>query len=736
MIQSLILLPALIFQISNERESPTQEPLQIPYISGEIVIDGRVDEATWDEIEPLPLVAYTPIAGLPPSERTEIRFAYDDNYLYASMRAWDSDPSGIRANTLYRDRFSGDDNFHILLDTFNDNESGMVFVVTPGGSKRDQLVSNDGEGSGAINTDFITYWDAAAHIDDQGWYAEVRIPFTSLNFQDEDGKVTMGLYVQRGITRKNERVSFPAVPEEITRAYFRPSLAHKIVFENIYSQQSLHFTPYITSGFEQQNLINDSETGFTKHNNRKLESGFDLRYGITNNIILDLTLNTDFAQVEADEVQADLTRFNLFFPEKRQFFLERSGVYEFNTGDSGRLFHSRRIGLTDEGESVRILGGGRLYGRLGLWDIGLLNMQTDGFGELSGVNYGVVRLRREVINPYSYAGTMFTSRISPDGSTNLAFGVDGSLRLRDNDYLVWTWAQTIEENLNSQSFWSDSRMRINWERRTRRGFSWQSSLSRTGVAYNPGVGFVPRLDYFRVGQTINYGWMPGGNSPLHWHSIQIDGAIYQRTTDQQIETMEFGASWNVDTKSGDQLYTGFAWHYENVSADFSLLDRTMIPSGEYNFFRTNASYQRGFGRLFRPRIEADIGSFYDGWRMMLDLSPRWNVYKHLELEASWLYNLVDIPSEPDRFASHIGQFRVRTALNTQLSTNAFVQFNSSANIITTNIRFRYNFRDGNDFWIVLNEGTNINRYRSDPILPRTDTRVVMVKYTHTFHTSH
>ena len=713
----------------------TQEPYKVTRISSPIVIDGHVNEPVWDTIEPLPLVAYTPVAGLPPTERTEIRIAYDDNYFYASIRAYDSDPDGIRGNTYFRDRFSGDDNFHILIDTFNDYETGMVFVTSPTGNRRDALVSNDGEGPGSRNNNFTSYWDAASYIDERGWFAEIRIPFTSMSFQDVDGQVTMGFYVQRGITRKNERVSFPEVPDNITAAYFRPSLAQRIVFEDIKTQRSIHFTPYITGGLEHQNLLNEFETQYSSQNEQKLDAGFDLRYGITNNLTLDLTLNTDFAQVEADQEQVNLTRFNIFFPEKRQFFLERSGLYEFSTGGTASLFHSRRIGLTDDGESVRILGGGRLYGRIGSWDVGILNMQTDRLRDFSGENFGVVRARRKVINPYSYAGAMVTTRISPSGTNNLSFGLDGSVRLKGNDYLILNWSQSIEEELGALSIWSTSRSRMMWERRTNRGLSWNSSFSHTGDTYNPGIGFVPRLAHIRLAQTLNYGWMPGANSLLHWHSLQTNGTIFWRTTDRQIETMEFTLGWHANTKTGHQLQSDITWHYEDVPTDFLLLQRAIIPSGEFSFIRANASIQRASGRLFRPRFTANFGTFYEGWRMTLELAPTWSISKHLELEGAWLYNLVDLPSA-DLFAAHIGQLRVRSALNTKLTSTAFIQFNSSANLVSSNIRFRYNFRDGNDFWIVYNEGTNTNLDRFDPVLPRVDTRVFMVKYTHTFKTAH
>lgn len=726
-------LHGFFFQETFSFPGDRSEPMLLPRISSPIVIDGHVEEPAWDAIEPLPLVSYEPVAGLAPSEPTEIRIGYDDNFIYASIRAFDSNPDGIRINSLYRDRLSGDDVFHILLDTYNDNESALGFTVTPSGAKRDATISNDGEGPNALNADFTTYWDVATHVDERGWYAEVRIPFSTLGFQDADGRVVMGLYVQRGISRKNERVTFPAVPANIARAFFKPSLAQRVVFEGIYSRRPLHFTPYLTGGIDQQYLLNADQSGYSRIDNREMEAGFDIKYGITNNLTLDLTVNTDFAQVEADDQQVNLTRFNLFFPEKRQFFQERSGVFEFNTGGSGRLFHSRRIGLTGAGEPVRILAGGRLTGRVGSWDLGFLNMQTDSYRNLPAENFGVIRLRRQMLNPYSYAGAMATSRIDVDGKYNISYGIDGSIRLQGDDYFSWAWAQSIEEQTKDIAFFDKSRLRLHWERRTREGFAWQSTVSRSGTDYNPASGFVPRLDYLRLGQVFTYGWMPGAQSPLQLHAVELDGAVYWRTSSPEIESVDVSAGWNATTKPGDQIVTRLTWYYEDIPDFFSLLGRTVIPPGEYGFLRGVVGYQMAAGRLLRTRIELDTGTFFGGWRHTLNLSPTWNVSKHLEIEASYLYNLVNVVSTDDWFAAHIGQLRLRTALNVHLSTNAFLQFNSSANIITANVRFRYNFRDGNDFWIVFNEGINTDRQRIDPVLPFTNARTLLVKYTHTFH---
>lgn len=720
----------------SQGQSNMPEPLILSRINGPIVIDGLVEDPAWDFIESLPMVSYEPVAGLPPSESTEIRIAYDDYYIYASIRAYDSDPSGIRINSLYRDRMGGSDLFHILLDTYNDNETAMVFAVNPAGVKFDAIVSKDAvpvEGRDPVNLDYDTFWDVKTSVDDRGWFAEIRIPFSRIGFQDIDGKVVMGLNVQRMIARKNERVLFPGVPVNTPNAYYKSTLAQKVVFEGIYSNRPLYITPYVTGGMDRKNVLKPDLTGFSTSNSKKLEGGFDLRYGISNNFNLDVTLNTDFAQVEADNQQVNLTRFNLFFPEKRQFFQGRSSIFEFNTGGDARLFYSRRIGLTSTGDQVRILGGARLTGRVGSWDIGILNMQTGSINDDPAENFGVVRLRRRIFNPYSYAGVMGTSRINMNGDYNFGYGTDGTLRLAADDYFTWVWAQTIEEESSSQPLFDNSRIRLAWFRQTREGFSWETTYSRTGESYNPAAGFNARRNYYYMGQTFKYGWMSAEKSFLLWHSLRINSAFFRSLTTGLIETGSLGSRWDATTKLGHKFNSRVDWYYEDIPVEFPLLGRTVIEPGKYRFLRGAVGYEMASSRLLRTRVEADIGTFYDGWRFTMDMSPIWNVSKHLELQLSWLYNLISVPMSGGWFSEQVGQLRVNTALNTHLSTNAFIQMNTSADLISANIRFRYNFRDGNDLWIVLNEGMNTDLQRFDPFLPRTESRTLLVKYTYTFH---
>ena len=339
-----------------------QDTLRIPRLSAPIVFDGMPNERAWDEISPLPLSVFSPVFRAAPTERTEIRVAYDDTYFYASGRMYDSDPKGIRVNTYYRDRYSGDDLLGVLLDTYADHQTASWFVMNPAGVRTDRALSNDAEFSQGepMNPNWNTFWDAATARTADGWFAEMRIPFSSLGFQDAHGRVVMGIGVYRFIARKNERHAFPAIPPSYgPLAFAKPSRFTPMVLEGVHRRQPVYVTPYALGGASRAAALDAAGTGYRFADDVTHEGGLDLRLSPTSNLTLDLTANTDFAQVEADDQQINLTRFSLFFPEKRQFFQERGAIFDFSLGDFDRLFHSRRIGLVEE-VPIRLLGGARL----------------------------------------------------------------------------------------------------------------------------------------------------------------------------------------------------------------------------------------------------------------------------------------------------------------------------------------------------------------------------------------
>jgi len=715
--------------------------LVLPRLDGPIRLDGLSDEPAWEAVEPWLPTQYEPDNGAPPTERTEFLVAYDDDYIYFALRGYDRDSTGIRSNTLYRDRLSGDDHFEIILDTFNDNETAVLFTTTPAGIRNDAAISNDASGGGIasgawINRDFNTFWDVATVVNGEGWFAEMRVPFTSLRFQDENGQVVMGITLQRKVARKTERLVYPPVPSVADWAFLKPSLAQKIVLEGIRPRTPLYVTPYGLSGVEQAFLLNESGTGYPREDDLKAEAGLDVKYVPTNNLALDLTVNTDFAQVEADDQQINLTRFSLFYPEKRQFFQERASVFEFRTGGLSRLFHSRRIGLTDDGQPVRILGGARLVGRWGGWDVGFLNMQTAKSDSLPSENFGVLRLRRQVFNPYSYAGAMVTSRLGTDGSYNLAYGLDGVVRLAGDDYLTIQWAQTFDHEQiddGNLDLVNSGRFTAEIERRRRRGWGYNAAVAWAGPAYDPGVGFTQRNDFTLLDAGVSYTWLPGEASSLIWHKLGLAGFGFLRNGDRSVESAEVGPEWEFAAKSGAGGGLETKVLFEDLLVPFALSDEAVVPAGSYTFFLVGASYHVSHTRLFqlRPRVEA--GTFYDGWQVAAQVSPIWYVSPHLELSGFYRFDRIRFPDRDQRFDSHLTRLRIGTALNTKLSTNAFIQFNSASNTVSANVRFRYNFREGNDLWIVYNEGMNTDRRRLTPTLPFTDTRTILVKYTFTFH---
>ncbi len=737
MCAGVVLLPLLL---ACDALAQTSGPLVVPRVGGPIQLDGLSDEPAWDTVEPWLPTQYEPDNGAPPTERTEFLVAYDDDYLYLALRGYDRDSMGIRANTFYRDRLSGGDHFEILLDTFNDNETGVLFTTTPTGNRIDAAISNDASGGGItsgqwINQDLNTYWDVRTVVNHEGWFAEMRVPFTSLRFQDHDGRVVMGIILQRKVARKTERLVFPPVASIANWAFLKPSLAQKIVLEGIHPRTPVYVTPYGLSGLGQTYPINTDSTGYPRRDDAKGDIGLDLKYGLTNNLTLDLTVNTDFAQVEADDQQVNLTRFSLFFPEKRQFFQERAGIFDFRTGGLSRLFHSRRVGLTEDGAPVRILGGARLVGRWGSWDVGVFDMQTDRSETLPSENFGVLRVRRQVFNPYSYAGAMVTSRVGTDGSYNLAYGLDGVVRLAGDDYLTVQWAQTFDHeriDTGTLDFVNSGRLTAEIERRRRHGWGYNAALAWAGPEYDPGLGFTQRTDFTLLDGGASFTWLPGEASSLIWHTLGLAGFAFVRNSDRSLESAEVGPEWEFAAKSGAGGTLDAKLLVEDLLEPFTLSEQAVVPTGSYAFFRVGASYHVSHTRLFQLRPGIEVGTFFDGWQATAEISPIWYVSPHLELSGSYRFTRIRFPDRDQRFDAHLARLRIGTAVNTRFSTNAFIQFNSAANTVSANVRFRFNFREGNDLWIVYNEGMNTDRNRFSPALPFTDTRTVLVKYTHTF----
>ena len=730
-----LFLPTLA-RAQNLRVGP-DGVMALERIIGPIEIDGIVEEAGWQALAPFPLTAYEPVYQEPMTEQTEIRVGYDDQYLYVSGRLYDSQPDAIRANSMYRDLYSGDDTFAIILDTFNDRENALWFTTTPNGIRLDLAIINDLQGGGpnpfgrVINSSWNTFWDVATARNEEGWFAEMRIPFSSLGFVDRNGVVEMGMSVHRYISRKNERHIFPAVPPNWNMAFAKPSQFQRVRLEGTRSQRPLYITPYTAGGLSQVNDLNETETGYLRNDDLTGDVGIDLKYSVTSNLTVDLTVNTDFAQAEADDQQVNLTRFSLFFPEKRQFFQERAGLFEYRTqGRFDRLFHTRQIGLY-EGETVPIIGGVRLVGRVGEWDVGAMNLQTARSSFLPSENFGIYRLRRQVFNANSYAGGLFTTRLGDDGSTNVVYGLDGIIKVARDDYLELKWAQTSDDS-NRFNISKTGYGRVRFERRAQIGFSYIASLTWEGPDFNPGIGFVSRSDFYQPFLRLGYGWFARESSPIRSIRPGLFIATYFRNSDNTLESGNYRHDWDLVMKSGDIHTFELEGMTEDLIEPVEFPENTVVPVGTYEFWALKWDYQMRDGSLFRTNAQVSAGSFFDGWNFEIQAEPTWNVSKFLELGATYQFNRVRFPDRGEEFFVNLARVKAQIGFSTKVSINTFLQYNTATDALSANLRFRYNFREGNDLWIVYNEGRNTDRFGVTPTLPELESRTILLKYTYTF----
>lgn len=725
-----------------------QSANEIKRLSEPIILDGIINEPAWGEIDPYQMVQYEPVFLGDMSERTEIRTAYDDEYLYISAKMFTKDPSTITANSLYRDRYSGDDVFAVILDPFNDNQNGMRFFTTPAGTRFDQSISNDANrigGNSPINSSWNTHWDVETSQDEQGWYAEMRIPFSSIGFQSSNGVAEMGLIVYRWLSHHNERHIFPEIPPNWDEGKIKPSKARDIILRDVNAPKPVYFTPYMLGGYvdENTNIINDSGTDFIYNEDYKTELGFDIKYNITNNLTMDLTANTDFAQVENDEQRLNLSRFSISFPEKRQFFQQRASLFDFNYGNT-QLFYSRRIGLDSGGNPVRIYGGARVTGRIGNLDVGFLNLQTQSSPILPSENFGVLRLKQGVMNTNSYAGGILTSRIGSNGSSNIVLGLDTDLNFSGDDFLTLQLSQSYDSEVAESvrnDFSKNSIFRITWERRANTGLYYRFFVNRTGEEFNPGVGFYRTLntsDYF---YSMGYGWLSDETSIFKQHSFGLTSYNIMENSSFDLRSRFIELKWSSDFKDNSSFGTEIKYNQEYLlpNESFDLPGQIYIPVADYDFLESSINFRTPRTNRLMSRFSIDYGRLFDGTRTQFRIDPRWVANLHLEISGSYQLTMLRFPELSGRnktdFNAHLGRLKGELAFNKKISTSIFLQYSNVSELMGGNFRFRYNFREGQDLWIVFDQTVNTELDGSRfgiSTLPRIQNQSLLVKYTHTF----
>ncbi len=719
-----------------------QEAVSIKRITSTVEFDGVPEESAWSELQMFPMKMHRPNSGNEPSELSDIRIGYDDQYLWVGASLYMKDATKIFDATKKRDdRLFSFDAIGILLDTYNDNENGLAFFTTPSGLRTDYSISNDAAGGGGpmgsmMNFNWNTFWDVKTTRDEKGWYAEMRIPFSSLKFKPEGDTATMGIIVTRNISANNETDSYPDIdPKFGFLATLKPSQAQTITIADAKPSKPVYITPYVIGGMGQEWVMNESETGYNRNDDPELNVGLDVKYNINSNLTLDLTANTDFAQVEDDDQQVNLTRYSLFFPEKRVFFQERSSLFDFSLGGrADNLFYSRNIGIAD-GEPIRIYGGARMTGRVGKWDLGFLDMQTAGKDTIPSENFGVLRMRRQVINPNTYVGGIITSRIGDDGHQNIAYGIDWIYRVFGDDYMNLKWAQAYDSEAGTTLNSLDpSFMLADWERRTEEGIAYKVNYTYLGNSFDPGSGFIRRAGVQGLQGNLSYGWLPGNESKLFSYNVVVRGERYTRIDDNGLESQQISPGFELTTKNRVRSEVNLNFMKEGVIEDFSVTDSITIPAGIYSFYNSDIRFSTSDARLLSIRSNLNFGQFYDGYRYGIQAEPNLNVSSSFRMSLSYQFNALRFPdrTEDNSADLHLVNVKAIYMFSTKLSASVMMQYANTEEELVTNFRLRYNPREGNDFYIVYNSGRNTYRDLDDPRLPLYNSRALLLKYTYTF----
>lgn len=711
--------------------------------------DGICDEDLWKKMKQIPLEMFRPNHGSKPTELSEIFVTFDENFFYVGARLHYENGGEITVTTKKRDGADGgSDNFGILLDTFNDNENSLCFETNPAGLRSDFSIANDAQtvlGTMPFNRDWNTFWDVKTTTKESLWHIEMRIPLSSLRFQEKDGEITMGMTIWRSIVSKQEWDVFPLISNEFgTLAIWKPSQAQKVVLQNVRRKNPIYITPYALAGIEQKSEFNDAITGYQINKDTRLNAGLDLKYSLTSNITLDLTLNTDFAQVEVDDQMVNITRFDIFFPEKRQFFLERNSIFMVQTGMLDQLFYSRRIGLV-EGEIIPIIGGARMVGRAAKFDIGFMDMQTakegyidedtDSLVIVESTNHGLFRIRKQVFNETSYTGAMITSQIDVNGNYNINTSMDMIYNPFKNDFLTANYTQTFDNDHPVQGdFHNYGKLYLNWQNRSNVGFSYQFLLSRAGKYYNPEMGFELLENYTRGFGSLSYGWVYNQKEKkMLSQQLTFFAWLNKRNDDLKTNISSNVLFYELAMKSGYRASLGIINNSEYLDEPFDISDDVIFPIGSYNYATLEATFRTPSNKLFSLQTAIQSGTYYDG--KMITLGPAELTYRpssSVKLAINYLYSQVDIPERKQYFKAHLARLKAELTFTTKLSLLMFFQYSSSDNFGVNNVRFRYNPREGNDLYLVYNGGYNTHLTRELPNLPKVDTNSFILKYTYTF----
>ncbi|MBS1507210.1 MAG: carbohydrate binding family 9 domain-containing protein [Bacteroidetes bacterium] len=718
-----VLLPDSLF---------AQDAIRISKITDPIVIDGVVDEQAWTQISPIRFIMQKPVFGKAPTEGTELRIGYNEKFLYVSGKLFDSEPEKIQATSFKRDSDKANSEwFGLALDTYNDKENAVAFFTTPTGLRWDATIV-EGTGGIVVNNNWNTYWQVATSKNSEGWFAEFQIPLSSLRFSEKNGVVTMGLISWRLLARKNEWSIFPAISDEWGPAsFYKVSKAQEIYFEDIKSPRPVYFSPY---GLVARSMNSSNETMAgerAKSYESRAEAGLDVKFAPSKNATVDLTVNTDFSQVEVDDRIVTLERYSYFLPEKRQFFQERSRSFDFTFDGSNQVFYSRRIGI-DNGRLIRIIGGARSVMRFRKTDVGLLNMQTLGYDSINSRNLGVIRVKQQILNRNSFVGGIATTRMGGKGDSNIVYGVDGLFAIGKDVYIKLAAAQSQGTNALSGIFSKNSsRYYANIERRATTGFGYSLSLFSVGGAYNPGLGFENRTNYYAENMKLSYRWFSKKDNGIYRTSFGLNPLLLYGNDDGRLQSSTIPLTFTVETKSGWSFSTTSSLRKEYVADSLMFLNDLRVGAGSYPFHEAALNISTPSIKPFYLAAEVRGGTFYDGKRTSLTVQPIWNVSRHIEFEAGYQLDHIVVGSEEVGKYSHLIRVKTLLMLDTKFSLAVYAQFTTLDKNLLSNFRFRYNPKEGRDLYITFNQALDTDSNLTPSPQSHITDWTANLKYVHT-----
>ena len=720
----------------SSRDAAGHVVIRATRITTPIEVDGKLDDEAYRQVEALTdFVQSEPQTGAPSSERTEAWVLFDDDNLYLACRCWDRHPERMILNEMRRDspNLRNNDNFAVALDTFHDRRNAFLFSITPLGAFFDALALDER----TYNSDWNTIWTNAVGRFDGGWIAEVAIPFKSLRYPAGRDQ-TWGINIRRTIRAKNEGTYIvPMRPDWGPGAIFRMSAAATLTgIEVPPAGKNLEIKPYAIS-----RLTTDTVSTPKVSNQLEKDAGLDVKYGITKGLTADFTYNTDFAQVEEDEAQVNLTRFNLVFPEKREFFLEGAGAFTFGTpavttggpppppganpaqfsGDAPALFYSRRIGLSGS-RAVPIVAGARLSGKAGAWNIGALNIESDDLaptGTVPGArqtNFNVLRVRRDIFRRGTIGG-MFTNRsLSASGNgSNQAWGLDTSLAFSQNMYLSAFVAQTKTTNGSGRDYSYRTQFSYAADR-----YGLMVDRIEAQPNFNPELGFMRRMDFREHIVSGRFSPRPARNTRVRKYFYE-GGLTDVSDTSGVHQSRATTGSYRVELQNSDLLSVTYSNNYEFLQVPFPVASDVRIPVGGYDFSSLLAAYNPGQQRVVSGSGSIEIGSFYNGNKTTAAFRGRASLTPRLAVEPNISLNWIDLPQKT--FTNTLIGTRTLYSMTPRMFITALVQYASSTLNLSANVRFRWEYMPGSELFVVYTEG----RDTSIPTVAALQNRGLVVK---------